>query len=517
MKKIPIGIQHFPALIEEGYLYVDKTQHIYHLLADRGHFFSRPRRFGKSLLISTLASIFQGKRELFQDTWIGSSDYQWQNYPTIWLDFSTLAGQDKDSIELSLQQALIYAAEDASISLSKGITTIDTFIALIRNAAKQNPAVILIDEYDHPLLKMLDNPAELIKTRNLFNDFYSVIKALNRYVRYVFITGVSKFAKVSLFSGMNNLHDITLDSNYATLAGITENELLQYYPAWITQTAQKREEPESDVLTLMRLWYNGYCFSKAKVPSKVYNPVSLHLFFQEASLSNFWFSTATPTFAIDLIRSENYPVINFENDVKIGLSLEENHEVNYPHLIPLLFQTGYLTIKHYDEQNQIYSLNFPNEEVRLSFFNHLLIGFTKLDETQLSSHFTYLTLALQNQRLEEFFSVLNVLLAEIPYTLHIAKEAYYHSLIYLIMRGLKVKVEAEVSTSLGRLDLIVDEKDKIYIFEFKFDISAQEALSQILQKEYFARFQNHQKKIILVGVKINRIKRKIDEWAEMLL
>lgn len=515
MKKLPIGVQHFPTLIREGFLYVDKTQLIYRLITEqRGHFFSRPRRFGKSLLCSTLAAIFQGKRDLFKDTWIATSDYEWQNHPILWFDFSTLVGRDKESVERSLQSALVYAAADAGISLSPGSSPVDSFISLIRQASQEKEVVIIIDEYDHPLLKVLDNESELVKIRDVLNEFYTVIKSLNRFIRYVFVTGVSKFSKVSLFSGMNNLQDITLDPNYATLAGISEIELNDNYSEWIKATAKKRDEGPEYTRELIRKWYNGYCFSRAPQAEKVYNPVSLHLFFDEAQLSNFWFGTATPTFAIDLIRSQNYPVLNLEQGITIGSSLDQHHEVSQINLIPLLFQTGYLTIQHFDEEAQTYHLAFPNEEVRRSFFDHLLTGFTKLDETQLGLHFTQLTHALRSKNLKEFFEGLNVLFAEIPYSLHIAKEAYYHSLIYLIIRGLRLKVESEVATSMGRMDLVVFENNTLFIFEFKFDASAKEALEQILHTGYADRYKGTGKKIVLVGASVNREKRRIEDWTE---
>lgn len=515
MKKLPIGIQHFPTLIVDGYLYVDKTELIHRLITEqRGHFLSRPRRFGKSLLCSTFAAVFQGKKELFKDTWIAQSDYDWQNYPILWFDFSTIVGHDAETVERSLQSALIYAAADVGITLEAGPSPVDTFISLIRHASHKQEVVIIIDEYDHPLLKVLDKSSELVKIRDLLSEFYTVIKSLGRLIRYVFVTGVSKFSKVSLFSGMNNLQDITLDPSYATLAGISEPELHTYYAEWITATAKKRNETPQYTCELIRKWYNGYCFSRAPDAVKVYNPVSLHLFFKEAELSNFWFGTATPTFAIDLISSQNYPILNLEQGVTIGASLNEHHEVTQINLIPLLFQTGYLTITHFDEESQTYNLAFPNEEVRRSFFDHLLNGLTKLDETQLGLHFAQLNHALQSNNLKEFFRGLNTLFAEIPYLLHIAKEAYYHSLIYLIIRAMRVRVEPEVAMSMGRLDLVVFINNTLYIFEFKFDASAQEALNQIIHTRYADRYKSAGKKIILVGASVNRQKRIIDDWIQ---
>ncbi|MFI5344589.1 MAG: AAA family ATPase, partial [Chlamydiales bacterium] len=447
---------------------------------------------------------------------IGTSDYTWEIFPVLWFDFSALSGHTSEAIERSLQNALLIAAEEVKIPLQQGATPADTLISLIRQAGGKNGVVILVDEYDHPLLKSLEDSKEIVKIRDLMNEFYTVIKSLNRFIRYVFITGVSKFSKVSLFSGMNHLKDLTLDPNFSSIAGITEKELDANYSDWIGATAEKRGEDPSLTRQLIRQWYNGYCFSHLNPNEKVYNPVSLHLFFDEARLSNFWFGTATPSFAINLIRSQNYPLLNLENGVTIGSSLEEHHEVTSPNLIPLLFQTGYLTISHFDEESRTYHLVFPNEEVRLSFFDHLLTGFTSLDETRLSVHFRLLSESLHSENLKEFFEILNGLFSEIPYTLHIAKEAYYHSLIYLVMRAIGLKVESEVTTSLGRLDLIVSVNQTLYIFEFKFDSSAQEALQQIIDKKYVDRYKNVGQKIILVGVNVNRQTRSIDDWIEKI-
>lgn len=513
MKKLPIGIQHYPLLVEKKFLYVDKTKLIYQLInGQMGHFLSRPRRFGKSLIVSTLATLFQGKKEFFNDTWIGTSDYSFESFPVIWLDFSLLFGNDAESLQDSLQEALLFAAKELGIEITPGTTPAQTFVSLIRSASTKKRVVILIDEYDHPLLKVLENPGELVKVRDLFKEFYTVIKSLNRNIHYAFLTGVSKFSKVSLFSGMNNLNDITLDPEYSTLAGITEEELDAYYAPWIAEAAAKRNETLQEIREAMKKWYNGYCFSRLPNAKKVYNPLSLHLFFQEYSLSNFWFSTATPTFAIKLIKSENYPVVNLESGVSIGASLDDHHEVTRPNLIPLLFQTGYLTIDHYDEATQNYHLKFPNQEVKRSFFNHLLMGFTELDESNLTTHFRTLAKSLAEKNLKDFFEALNILFAEIPYSLHIAKESYYHSLIYLVLRSLKFKVESETPSSLGKLDMVVFQDHKIFIFEFKFNGSAQEAVDQIIEKGYASSYKNSGKEIILIGANINRQKRAIDDW-----
>lgn len=511
-KALPIGLQDFCSLIRDGFLYVDKTQLIYPLIKMRGgYFFSRPRRFGKSLLLSTLKAIFQGEQDLFQGLWIGQSDYNWKPYPVLSFDFSRLVVKNIPLLIESLNELLIENAKELGIELELASTPSVSFSRLIQ-AVNRDDLVILIDEYDKPLLKHFDNPELQGEIRELMQDFFVVTKALGKKIHHIFVTGVSKFSKVSLFSGMNNLEDITFARSYATLVGITEEELGENYADWIEETAGRRETSLSDMRDLMRFWYNGYRFSRSGATEKVYNPVSLHFFLKSGEITNYWFGTATPTFAIQMIKKMNYPVENFESGVEIGSSIEEHHEVTKPNLIPMLFQTGYLTIRDYDEKARKYQLSFPNEEVRLSFLDHLLQGFSDLDESQLGIHFSQLKSALLHQDLKEFFAAMNGLLAEIPHTLHINLEAYYHSLLYLILRSLNQRVEAEVMTSRGRLDLIVVDRETIFLFEFKIDGSAQIALDQIIEKGYAERYKNTGKKLILIGVNFDSKTRRIADW-----
>lgn len=518
MKKLPIGIQDFPTLIQEGYLYVDKTPLAYQLLTgQKGYFFSRPRRFGKSLLMSTLATIFKGQKELFQGLHIYSSDYQWNTFPIIQLDFSRVYAHTEEMLKDSLNHRLEEAAQENGIIFEKCSYPAESFSQLILALAKESQVVILIDEYDHPLLSNLEDENLTKKNREILNDFFSVIKSLGKWIRFAFVIGVSKFSKVSLFSGMNNLIDITLDPTFAALAGITELELSEYYASYIKNTALKNQESVEEIKDKIKQWYNGYCFTYEQNAPKVYNPVSVHFFLSSGYLTNYWFSTATPTFAIEMIRKKGFPVIDLNYGVQIGHGLVENHESHHINLIPLLFQTGYLTIDNYDKETRQYLLKFPNIEVRLSFFDHLLRGFTSLDDSQLAPHVCRLRDSLQKDNLEDFIQTLNTLFAEIPHTLHIAKEAYYHSIIYLILRNINLKVEPEVMTSHGRLDLVVFLDSSIYLFEFKLHGTAEEALNQIKSKKYHHRYLQSGKRITLVGVQLDFQQRRISSWLQELV
>jgi len=477
MKKLPIGIQYFPKLIRNNYHYVDKTQLIWQMItAGEGYFLSRPRRFGKSLLTSTLKAFFRGERNLFEGLWIASAPHDWHPVPVIHLDFSEVYAHTTEMLQQSLNSRLKDIALEHDLLFEPNSYPAESFIQLIRKLNRGNGVVVLIDEYDKPIISHLHDHTLLASNHDVLKDFFGVIKSSGEHLNFVLITGVSKFSKVSLFSGMNNLVDISLDQKFATLLGITEEELDLHYGEYINQTARSRAQPIEDVRALMRQWYNGYQFGRSEATQKVYNPVSLHLFLTHNQLSNYWFGTATPTFALELIKNQNYAVPNFEKELSIGLILEESHEVDKIDLLTLLYQTGYLTISSFQEESLTYKLKFPNEEVSLSFYDHLLHSFTAMLPTLLNPYLHAMKEAIINRDLDTFFGTINQLLSEIPYPLHVQKEAYYHSLIFLLLRSMALQVSAEVLTRHGRLDLALSHLDNLFLFEFKMDSSAQGVL-----------------------------------------
>lgn len=518
MKPLPFGIQDFDVLRREDFLYVDKTELILKLIdIRRGLFFSRPRRFGKSLLLSTFASIFKGQKDLFKGLWIEKAKYDWETYPVISFDFTEVYAHSPEMLKNSLNQRMLDIASEYQISLECDPYPAENFIRLIRalNALNKGKGVIvLVDEYDHPILSQVKNKELCEQNREILHDFFSVIKSQGKQIRFAFVTGVSKFAKVSLFSGMNNLKDISFDPTFSTLAGISEVELTNNYEEYIQNVAKRRDESTKETRILMKTWYNGYNFSTASKPVHVYNPVSLHLFLDAASLKHFWFSTATPTFAIDILRDQSFPIIELEEGIIAGPEIEEQHEIHRMNLIPLLYQTGYLTIAKYEEGAGKYHLKFPNLEVRTSFMNHVLGGLTDLSLSQMKPHFDILSKALEEHDLETFISEINSFFSDIPYTLHIQKEAYYHSLIFLILRSLELTVEPEVLTSHGRLDLVVTLGKNIYIIEFKIGSTAKIALEQIRNRGYHQKYMKLGKSVTLVGININTKQRKISDWIE---
>lgn len=510
--KFPIGIQDFETIISEGYTYVDKTEWIYQLLTQaKSYFLSRPQRFGKSLLISTLAALFSGKRHLFKTLWIDSSDYDWKEYPVIRLDMSGINNQTPEMLERSLIRTAVDLAKEFGLILD-GETSSDylgNFIDQLALAWNQR-VVVLVDEYDKPIIDQLESMATAVKNREILHRFYNILKVKDAKLKFLFLTGVTKFSKVSLFSGLNNLDDLSLSDSAATFLGWTQREISHYYANIIQQIAHEKRESIEEVLKSLKWWYNGYRFSKSPTVERVYNPLSVMQFLKTGRIDNYWFSTATPTFALKLIREKEFPIVDFESSIIVGRSIDESYEIEKIDLATLLYQTGYLTINEYDAKSQRYFLKFPNEEVRRSFLDHLLEDLTFLSSSQSEPFLYRIEKALKAEDFDQFFQEFNILLASIPYTLQISKEAYYHSLLYAILRSLGFNVSAEVMTSRGRIDMVFFYKDHVFIFEFKIDSSAASALEQIKQQRYYEKYAG--KKITLIGANFDKTLRSISEW-----
>jgi hypothetical protein len=317
-----------------------------------------------------------------------------------------------------------------------------------------------------------------------------------------------------MFSGMNKLPDISFYPAYASLTGITESDLDRYYGDAIKTLAAKLKCSVPALRDKMRDWYNGYSFAYSSSVEKVYNPVSVHLLFDRQQFANFWFGTATPTFAIQMIREREYAVQDFEEGTTVGFELEESHDIDKLELVKLLYQTGYLTISGVDESRRLYYLKYPNEEVRRSFQEHLLHAFTSLESGEVNLHFQYMQSAIMEKNFDHFFHHFNCLLQEIPYPLHIAHESYYHSLLYLLLKTLGYQVNAEVMTNRGRLDMVVEQGQQVLLFEFKIDQTAEQALQQIRDKGYFEKYVSKASTVTLIGVNFDSKSRQISDWSE---
>jgi len=373
---LPQGISDFGILRKENALYVDKTQHIYTIIkSGRYHFLSRPRRFGKSLLLSTLKEIFSGNKQIFNDLWINQSDYKWEEYPVLHLDFFAIARGGIKELQNGLQRRLQIIGSNFSIDLDPEAPLEEKFETLIRKMAQKNPVVVLIDEYDHAIINNLHDFNVANECRQVLQGFYGVLKSVDAHLRFVFLTGVTKFSKASIFSGLNNLNDLTMKEYAATLLGYTHQELLNNFESYIQKAAVKLNQNPAEIVSTMTEWYNGYQFSDAAEIDgqsvKVYNPWSVLSLFDENKFSNYWFQSGTPRFLIEVIQQQNFPPIELEK-IKVLQSNIGNFQIDKISLPVLLYQTGYLTIESYNPLNRMYTLKMPNKEVEISFFEQLL-------------------------------------------------------------------------------------------------------------------------------------------------
>lgn len=510
LKPLPVGIQTFKDIIEGGFLYVDKTLHIYELIRyPKGYFFlSRPRRFGKSVTISTLAAIFSGNRELFKGLWLYDSDYDWQSYPIIRIDFSRLQARTVDELEQNLKRFLQRLAKEQGITLGDhGLPGL--FDELIYELSSRGKVVVLIDEYDKPIIDNINNVEEAIRMRDLLKSFYSVIKASDEYIRFALLTGISRFSRVGIFSGLNNLRDISLSDGFASIVGITQAELEDNFSDYLSDCAEQLALSVPELLVEIRHWYNGFRFSGTG--ESVYNPFSVLFFFSDKRFSNYWFESGTPSFLIKLIRAKEYDIEQV-NQLQIGESAFSSYEIDNLQITPLLLQTGYLTIQSYDPETRLYTLNYPNYEVEDSFLTHLLGSFSRVETGSTTDYLWQLITALRANKLDEFFQILKVFFAQVDYTLQIKQEKYYQTIFYLIFKLIGLRIQAEVSTDKGRIDAVIELESAIYLFEFKLDGNAQIALEQIKQKEYFVRYLHQGKTIHLVGVNFDMHSHQVSEW-----
>jgi hypothetical protein len=510
VKHLSASIYTFEDLIKGNYLYIDKTEFIWKLIKpSKGiYFLSRPRRFGKSLTLSTLKAVFQNKKQLFKGLVLEHKPYDWQEYPIIHLDMGNSPSSSCEELNKNLGLLVAEEAEKLNVKLNTTSST-QCFRELIRKASKQGKVVILIDEYDKPILDNINSP-EIDLIRRLLEDFYSVIKGTEPYQRFVFMTGVSKFSKVSVFSKLNNMTDITMDSRYATMFGYTQEELESNLKLEIAHIVKRLHIDRNSLLDKIKLWYNGYRFHQNS--ETVYNPVSLAKFFESGGeFDNFWFETGTPTFLIKLMQQNDYDLGSIEKLEmdKIGFSA---YEVNNLAIEPLLFQTGYITIKNYDPEFALYTLSYPNIEVKNAFIRFLMDGFTPVRKELAASHLIKLTKALHANDIDEFMEQMQIFFAGVPNNITLKNEKYYQTVFYLVLTLVGVYIEVEVTTNNGRIDAVMETTERIYIIEFKLHDSAADAIQQIKTKKYYEKYLNSAKELILVGAAFDQQTRNIGEW-----
>ncbi|HEX4069395.1 MAG TPA: AAA family ATPase [Candidatus Babeliales bacterium] len=500
MKKLPIGLQTFSKLIEDDYIYVDKTALIYNLITTyQYYFFSRPRRFGKSLLVSTLADIFSGDKELFTGLAISSLPYDWKKHPVIMISFADISYRTPDELEQGIKISLQRIAREYHIVLSQEFTSGQMLQELVITLAQTAQVVLLIDEYDYPILQHLHNEQSAHAMREQLKSFYAVIKGLDKYLRFVFLTGVSKFSQTSIFSGLNNLNDISFAPEYSALLGYTHDEIVTYFQPYLEAAAKDNDYSVDQLLLHITEWYDGYLFTGIKNTTKMYNPFSVLLFFSRKTFANYWFATGTPTFLINLFKKYNYAPQDFER-IEATASELGAFEIEQISLKTLLFQTGYLTIYGVDPISKNYILTYPNKETVDGLFEYVFKSITHQAPSYLSSIVAQVMQALSHEDFKQLHTLLTSFYAAVPYTIKIDQEKYYQTIFYVLFKLVGADIVVEQPTNVGRIDAIAQTKNTCYVIEMKLNATADAALQQIREKKYYQAYETLGKKIILVGI-----------------
>jgi hypothetical protein len=514
LPKLPFGRQDFVSLREDSNLYVDKTERIYQLLNTSGKvfFLARPRRFGKSLLCSTIGAIFDNKRELFKGLYIDSSDWEWETYPVIRIDLN--AGdynEGKDALSSTIEGALRSCSRQYGIVL-EGNSLSEKFSTLIESLyTKFNKrVVVIIDEYDKPLLTTINNQPLCKQLRDALKGFYAVLKSSDQYLNFVFITGITKFSQVSIFSDLNQVNDISFDESSADICGITQEELEQSFAPFFDVAMKENELDCEGYLGKLKAFYNGYRFTDK--PLTVYNPFGLiNHFVKQYKFQPFWYNTGTPTFLMELLKEQKIDLMNLE---KFEVDVHEFSSFNIDNLdaLPMLYQTGYLTIIDFNKDENFYTFDYPNLEVKTAFAKSLMTDYFCSRDTERSSFVAKVPRLLRAGDIDAVMEHIKSFLAGIPYDLAIANERYYQTVIHVLFRMLGFDTDSEIRIAKGRIDTKVETKNNVYCFEFKLNGTAQDAIDQINTKEYLTPWLTSEKKLFKVGVKFDCEERNVTDW-----
>ena len=528
-RKLPLGVQSFKDLREKGFLYVDKTAYLFRLAnSSKVYFLSRPRRFGKSLFLSTLAAYFRGQKELFKDLYLEKAEEEqaaqenrtpWQAYPVLYLDFNTENYNNEKSMHTILHTHLVQWEKQYEADTSEQ-TFSSRFKGIIRRAYQQTgkQVVILVDEYDKPLLQTMGVNEELNEHyRNTLKAFYSVIKTCDEYIRFAFLTGVTKFSKISIFSDLNNLKDISLHESYAGICGITQKELETNFQPEIQALAEKQKLDYPQALAALKQWYDGYLFHPAGVG--MYNPYSILNAFDDKELKSYWFGTGTPTFLVNFLKEAHYYIPNLDGNVELDEEGLQTYRAVAQDALPILFQAGYLTIKTYIPEARMYRLGFPNNEVRYGFLKNLLPAYSGLPFVETGKLVWNFVEDIRGGNVEGVMERLKAIISGIAYDTFTEenlklREQNYQTAVYLVFTLMGQFIQTEVHCSTGRADCVVVTADSVYIFEFKLsgNGSAKEALNQIKENGYAEQYKVDGKKIVLIGSSFDEETRTIKEW-----
>ena len=533
-RKLPIGIQSFEKLRRDGYLYIDKTSFLWRLVqVSSPYFLSRPRRFGKSLFLSTLAAYFRGQKELFKDLYLEKAEEEqaaqegreaWQEYPVLYLDFNTENYNDEKSMHTILHTHLVQWEKQYESDTSEQ-TFSSRFKGIIQRAYQKTgkQVVILVDEYDKPLLQTMGvNEALNEQYRNALKAFYSVIKTCDEYIRFAFLTGVTKFSKISIFSDLNNLRDISMEKQYAGLCGITQTELETNFQPDIQVLADEQNLTYQEALAALKQWYDGYLFHPAG--EGMYNPFSLLSAFVKKEIKSYWFSTGTPTFLVNFLKEAHYYIPNLDGNVELDEEGLQTYRAVAADVLPILFQAGYLTIKEYIKDLRLYRLGFPNDEVRYGFLHNLLPAYSDVPFGQTGVWVGRFVQDIRKGDVNSFMERMQAIIASIPYDdfpkdkLKL-REQNYQTAVYLVFALMGQFVQTEVHCATGRADAVVITADAVYIFEFKLSVngSAEDAFNQIKTNGYAAKYMASGKKIVLIGSSFDEDTRTIKDWQTEVL
>ena len=511
-RKLPIGIQTFADIRTQGYLYVDKTALVWQIAnTGKPYFLSRPRRFGKSLLISTFEAYFEGKKELFEGLAAEKLEDKWEKFPVLHLDLNAEKYDTIDSLNAILSNQLtqweaVYGKGNDENTLS------NRFKGIIQRANEQTGkgVVVLVDEYDKPLLQAIHNETLLEAYRVILKAFYGVLKSSDKYLRFVFLTGVTKFSQVSVFSDLNQLNDISMSKAYATLCGLTKEELLENFKPELEDLSEECEQSFDETVEMMAQQYDGYHFHQKG--EGVFNPFSVLNAFDKKEFGNYWFQTGTPTFLVKSLQKADYDLRTLMDGVESSAINFSEYRADTDNPIPLIYQSGYLTIKDFDNRFKIYTLGFPNDEVRYGFLNFLVPFYTPITDDKKNFYIGKFIQELEEGKVDAFMKRFESFFADFPYELNDRTERHYQVVVYLIFKLMGQFTQAEVHSAKGRADAIVQTPDYVYVFEFKLDGTAEEALRQINEKGYAEPFKSDNRKVLKVGVEFSAETRNVKRW-----
>lgn len=510
--RYPIGIQSFEQIIKGGYVYIDKTEHIFNLRCAGKYFFlSRPRRFGKSLLLSTMKAYFEGRRELFQGLAIEGLEHEWVKYPVFYIDINSGKYKDPGSLAERLNIIMDGLETEYDSPAPMGMSVEYRFERLVKLVCEKcgRGVVILIDEYDKPLLETINDPELQDDNRATLKAFYSVLKTQDAYIRFAFLTGVTKFAHVSIFSDLNNLQDISMDLRYAYICGLTQREIENYFDEQVGALAANNSMTKEEGYAELRAQYDGYHFHPNA--EGVYNPFSVLNALDSKEFGSYWFATGTPTFLVEMMKESDFELHDMTT---MPAKIEMLNVITDFHSnpMPVLYQSGYLTIKSYSAKFKTYLLDFPNEEVRSGLLDFLLPAYSPVRPERGPYYIQNFVGLVRTGQAEDFIRLLKEFFSSGDYRVAGSAELYFQNSMYVVFKLLGLYVDVETATARGRIDLTLQTKDYIYIMELKLDGSADEALRQIEERGYADKFATDSRRLYRIGINFGSESRTIEDY-----